>query len=376
MFPKGGPPKGDREMSIAELRARADEIRAQGQFPHNQLFEIHKKFSIPAACLVFGLIGLALGATNRRDGKLASFVIGVAIVFVYYILLWLGQALTKGQLLAPWLAAWLPNIVLGVAGILLFKLARSRRPIVRCGSRCPRCCRRLGTVTAHGRSSLFRPIGHARPLRRAHLPAHAGLSALALCSVFYISTFTELTEKVLKGAATWTMLWTFLVYQTPQYLLLHHPAVGAAGDARHRRAADEEQRARRDEGVRDQPVPRGAADGRRPPWSRARRSSCSSRPCSGLRTAAPRRSSHVMRGGSPETFDVLNRRWVMGSDGDIYHYNYFDPRSRKFTGLWIYEFNADMTRLTRRTFAQQRRLRRGRDVAGRERLDAGVRRDR
>jgi LPS export ABC transporter permease LptG len=61
----------------------------------------------------------------------------------------------------------------------------------------------------------------------------------------------------------------------------------------------------------------------------------------------------VMRGQSPETFDVLNRRWVMGSDGDIYHYNYFDPRERKFTGLWIFEFNADMTRLTRRTFAQR-----------------------
>jgi lipopolysaccharide export LptBFGC system permease protein LptF len=60
-----------------------------------------------------------------------------------------------------------------------------------------------------------------------------------------------------------------------------------------------------------------------------------------------------MRGQSPETFDVLNRRWVMGNDGDIYHYNYFDPRQRRFTGLWIYEFNDDMTRLTRRTFAQR-----------------------
>src|SRR5207342_426995 len=59
-------------------------------------------------------IGLALGATNRRDCKLASFVIGVAIVFVYYILLWLGQSLTKGRMLAPWLAAWLPDIVLGI----------------------------------------------------------------------------------------------------------------------------------------------------------------------------------------------------------------------------------------------------------------------
>ena len=61
---------------------------------------------------------------------------------------------------------------------------------------------------------------------------------------------------------------------------------------------------------------------------------------------------YVMRGGSAETFGVLNRRWVMGSDGDIYHYNYFDPRLRRFTGLWIYEFNSDMTRLTRQTFAQ------------------------
>jgi len=55
--------------------------------------EIHKKFSIPFACLVFGLIGLGLGASNRRDGKLASFVLGIAVIFVYYVLLWLGQAI-------------------------------------------------------------------------------------------------------------------------------------------------------------------------------------------------------------------------------------------------------------------------------------------
>jgi lipopolysaccharide export LptBFGC system permease protein LptF len=60
----------------------------------------------------------------------------------------------------------------------------------------------------------------------------------------------------------------------------------------------------------------------------------------------------VMRGNQLDTFDVFNRRWVMGTDGDIYHYNYFDPRQRRFSGLWIYEFNDDMTRLTRRTFAQ------------------------
>jgi LPS export ABC transporter permease LptG/LPS export ABC transporter permease LptF len=350
MFPKGGPPKGDREMSIAELSAKAEDLRAQGIFPHNQLFEIHKKFSIPAACLVFGLMGLALGATNRRDGKLASFVVGVGIVFVYYILLWTGQSLTKGQLLAPWLAAWLPNLVLGAAGIVLFKW-RGRvadRPMQ---IPLPRFVRRLGTVTASGRSSIFRSLGTLDRYVALTYMRMLGLSALALCSLFYIAAFTEHTEKVLKGAATWTMLWTFLAYQTPQYFYYIIPlsvllatlvtvavltknselvVMKACGISLYRVAM---------------PMVGAAL-------------------LAGLTIFALEQSvlgpanrraeaiRHVMRGGSPETFDVLTRRWVMGNDGDIYNYNYFDPRQRRFNGLWVYEFNDDMTRLTRRTFAQ------------------------
>jgi lipopolysaccharide export system permease protein len=351
VFPSGGPPKGDREMSISELRARADEIRAQGQFPHNQLFEIHKKFSIPAACLVFGLIGLALGATNRRDGKLASFVIGVAIVFVYYILLWLGQSLTKGRMLAPWLAAWLPNIVLGIAGIALLKW-RGRvadRPM---RVPLPAFVRRLGTVTTTGRGRFFVPLGTLdRYVALTYLRMWA-ISALALCSVFYIATFTELTEKVLKGAGTWTMLWMFLLYQTPQYFYYVIPlsvllatlvtvalltknseliVMKACGISLYRVALP----------MVGAALVAGATI------------FVLEQTVLGPANRKAEAIKWVMRGQSPETFDVLNRRWVMGSDGDIYHYNYFDPRERKFTGLWIFEFNADMTRLTRRTFAQR-----------------------
>src|SRR5688572_10428517 len=349
-FPSGGPPKGDREMSIAELRAHADQLRKEGTFPHNQLFEIHKRFSIPAACFVFGLIGLALGATNRRDGKLASFVVGVAVVFVYYILLWLGQSLTKGHILAPWLAAWLPNIVLGIAGIVLFKM-RGRvadRPI---RIPLPALLRRLGTVTAHGRSVLFQPMGTLdRYVALTYLRMMA-LSALALCSVFYISTFTELTEKVLKGAGTWTMLWAYLAYATPQFLYFIIPlsvllatlvtvamltknselvVMKACGISLYRVAL---------------PMVGAAVIGGAALFALEQ---------TVLGPANRRAESirYVMRGGKIDTFNVLNRRWVVGSDGDIYHYNYFDPRQRQFTGLWIYEFNDDMSQLTRRTFAQ------------------------
>jgi lipopolysaccharide export LptBFGC system permease protein LptF len=59
---------------------------------------------------------------------------------------------------------------------------------------------------------------------------------------------------------------------------------------------------------------------------------------------------HVIRGGSPETFDVLHRRWLVGTEGEIYHYNWFDPRNHLLSGLSIYEFSPAMERLTRRTY--------------------------
>ena len=347
MFPSGGPSKGLREMSIPELRASAAQSQAQGIYPHNQLFEIHKKFSIPAACLIFGLIGLALGATNRRDGKLANFVIGVTIIVVYYLLLELGQSVIRGHIIPPWVGAWLPDIVLGIAGVVLFRM-RDR------GSDRP-----LRIPVPAALANLFRP----RALRRAAVPWPSildryvavtygrmlALSAAALASVFYISAFTELSEKVFKGAATWAMLGMFLVYETPQYLYYIIPlsvllaslvtiamltrnseliVMKACGISLYRVAV---------------PMLVGGV--------------VAGGVLVGLEQTvlgeANRRAEaikHVMKGGSPETFDVLNRRWVMGTDGAIYHYNYFDPRKNEFTGLWVYKLADDLSRFTERTY--------------------------
>ena len=79
VIPRQGPLKGDREMTIAELRERIVDLQREGVSPHNQIIAIQQKFSIPVACLVFALIALGLGVTNRRDGKLASFVLGIGL---------------------------------------------------------------------------------------------------------------------------------------------------------------------------------------------------------------------------------------------------------------------------------------------------------
>jgi LPS export ABC transporter permease LptG len=60
---------------------------------------------------------------------------------------------------------------------------------------------------------------------------------------------------------------------------------------------------------------------------------------------------HLMLGRSPRTFDVLNRQWVVGRDGRLYHYLYLDPRKYEINSLSTYEFDPTVWRLASRSFA-------------------------
>lgn len=81
--------------------------------------EIHKKFSIPAACISFVLIGAPLGALARRGG----FATGVALSLFFFIIYWAfligGEQLADSNVLSAFWAMWLPNVIVGGAGIVL-----------------------------------------------------------------------------------------------------------------------------------------------------------------------------------------------------------------------------------------------------------------
>lgn len=78
--------------------------------------EIQKKFSLPAACVVFVLLGAPLGMRVRRAGPAVAFL-SVAFFLFYYLCLVGGEELANRLLLPPWLAMWLPNLVLGALGL-------------------------------------------------------------------------------------------------------------------------------------------------------------------------------------------------------------------------------------------------------------------
>ncbi|HET6350066.1 MAG TPA: LptF/LptG family permease, partial [Candidatus Krumholzibacteria bacterium] len=89
--------------------------------------EIHKKYSIPFACVVFVLVGSPLAIRLSRSGM--NMAIGLSIVFflVYYVCLIGGEKLADRGFTTPFLAMWSPNIVFGTLALFLLRQAAGER---------------------------------------------------------------------------------------------------------------------------------------------------------------------------------------------------------------------------------------------------------
>ena len=85
-----------------------------------------QEFSIPAACLVFVLVGAPLGMRARKSGIAVAFV---SILFVfYYFCLAGGEEPADRRVVEPWLAMWTPNLVIGAIGLYLTLQTAERDP--------------------------------------------------------------------------------------------------------------------------------------------------------------------------------------------------------------------------------------------------------
>ena len=87
---------------------------------------IQEKFTVPMACLVFGLFGATLGAQpSYRSSRSFSFVLTLGIIAVYYVIGFSFSSLGVKGTLSPILAAWLPVMLfLGAGGLLLKQASR------------------------------------------------------------------------------------------------------------------------------------------------------------------------------------------------------------------------------------------------------------
>ncbi|HEX7184763.1 MAG TPA: LPS export ABC transporter permease LptF [Thermoanaerobaculia bacterium] len=117
--------KGVRELTLEELEDLQDDPTATAEQRNLAQVEMHKKFSIPMACMVFGLFALPLGINNRRGGKASGFALSVGVLMLYYVLLNNGEEAARYGQIPAWVGMWAPNILLAVGGFFLL-LRRNR----------------------------------------------------------------------------------------------------------------------------------------------------------------------------------------------------------------------------------------------------------
>lgn len=113
----------DAHFNEMSMRALWDRIRYLSDHGLSEvvstLVEFYLKTSIPFACLIFGMIGAALGTSQTRSGAMIGFGISILITFVYYVVLSLARSYGKNGVISPLTAAWLANVIFFTAGLFL-----------------------------------------------------------------------------------------------------------------------------------------------------------------------------------------------------------------------------------------------------------------
>ena len=120
------------QVTVDELSRR---LAKQWRLNHNRqrrinayLVEIHKKFSIAVACLVFVLVGAPLGVLVRGRGAAVSVAVSLVFFFAYWMFLIGGEELADRGYVVPSLAMWAPNLVFAAVGGLLLRATALDRP--------------------------------------------------------------------------------------------------------------------------------------------------------------------------------------------------------------------------------------------------------
>jgi LPS export ABC transporter permease LptG/LPS export ABC transporter permease LptF len=386
VFPPLDLPRGVTEKTIAQLLPDIQAKQKRGESAHNEIMAMHAKFSIPVACLVFAVIALALGLTVARDGKLGGFVLGIGVIFVYYVAMFLAESMAKGQRIPPEWARWVPNLLLGPFGIVALilrarhaegrlpfgvkfpfsssswerltswipGLGRRPAPAAPAGSKAPATnAARNGVVVVIRVPRLHAPKPGLidRYISRLYLRV-AGLSFLALLGLFYISTFIDRSDKIFKGQASAATIGQLLVWLTPQFVYYVIPIAAllsalvtygllsrtseltvmkACGVSLYRTALSVVLLSLAFSAVLFTLEQRVMA-------------------------SANRRAEELdaqIKGRAPKTLNLLNRRWVVGNDGVFYHYGLFDPQRNEMYGLTMFKPSEKAWELETQTFVRR-----------------------
>jgi LPS export ABC transporter permease LptF/LPS export ABC transporter permease LptG len=377
--------KGVRQLTLTELAQWRTDSTRPAELRRLAGVEIHKKFSIPSACLVFGLFAVPLGFNNRRGGKSSGFAISIAVILVYYVLLNNGEEAARLGKLSPWLAMWLPNLVFTAFGLyLLYRRNRDHSVLPRPLDRWLRTSAARGWALVGARRESRRLVrvqprpGRVRPGVVLRIPRWSlpfpntldryvsrlfaqvfSLVALSGLSLYIIADFTDLVDDIMEHSPGLRVVVTYYLYAVLQIFVDIGPilvlvatlltfallarsneitACKALGISLYRLA-----------------LPALAAA--------ALIASASGLLQAEVLPAANQRVAELkdrMKGRtSGRTYRRADRQWLYGQGPYFFNFLYYDPERQMLNDLQVFELTSDR-QLQRRVFADEAWYRDGR----------------
>ena len=121
-------PKDANEMTLKQAIKAEKIYKKTGNLKELRRIKvrIQEKFTLPFACLVFGLIGSSLGSkSNLRSSKSQGFGLSVILILIYYVMSFIFSSFGVKGILNPILAAWLPVLISLAGGIYLLRKSSS-----------------------------------------------------------------------------------------------------------------------------------------------------------------------------------------------------------------------------------------------------------
>ena len=359
-----------RERAAGASLLKIDPVSSSYDYLKARYYEIefHRRFALPAACLVLALVGIPLGLSARKGGRSAGFVLTIVLVFVYYFFSLVGVSLARQGKVPPWMGVWAGNFFFLLCGLLLLWRV-DRMPLDfslfnRVWNSLVEWLTAIGKRMPVSRESRWIRNRIRQPKKRygARFPLvlddmilrdFAMYLAMILASFLLLAlvfTFFELLTDIVRNRVSFIVLAEYLLNLSPSLIYLMAPmsvllavlitfsllqksseltAMKATGFSIYRATlpvivlsgifavglfvfdqAYIPHTNRRQEVLRNQ-----------------------------------------IKGKPPQTYLQADRKWIFGESNQIYYYQVFDPDVDRFGGITVFEFDPATFQLTRRIHA-------------------------
>ncbi len=362
IFPTFKFEKRIRERNIVELWKSLKE-----EDPQKRIFvknEFHKRLAFPFASVIFAILGLPLGTTTKKGGKVSGFSLSLLFILIYYTIATFGENLSLKGTISPFLGLWSANIILFIfsAGLIYFhhkekSLKLGVKLKKKGGVEEPKSTKKIRSK----RWSLKFHFKFLSILDRYILKKSLLIFLIAILSIYIISmiiTFFELLDNANENKRPISSILRYLWFYTPQVLYWALPissftaivislgimtkfnevnAMKACGISVYRIALPLILF-----GLSVSALSFYIQERILPSYNRN----------------AEEAKAYIKGAPSPRTYMRVDRRWVMGKVNRIFNYRYFDVEKKIFDYISIYELSRNFA-LEKRYFGEKGYLENG-----------------